>query len=169
MPIQIPSRTAEQSDDLINGIFVNALYPYSFRIQKAITAGNFPTVDGSNGQYIQYIWMPVVSVAVKLIESNAIVSGASGLVAIQVSANTTMTLADSSSLTIPADEANILHKVLYNNTLIQVSDNYVHANYYLQAGVPIYVSFYATAALIGGAGTFFGNVTIHTIPTGLRV
>jgi hypothetical protein len=167
MPIAIPNRTKEQIDALVDGININAIYPYSFRINRALTAGNFPTADGAIGNFLQFTWTPNVSIALKAIEVSFTQTGANFQNAFFVSVNTTVTLADSTAS--PSDEANIIHRSLWNQSSGHLYDNFTHANYYLQALTPVYISFWVNSGAIGGAGTLIGSVLFHTITTGLKV
>lgn len=170
MPLQLPSRSAAQVDDIKQGISVNALYPYTFRINRTFTAGNFPTVDsGGSGDYVTITWTPALSLAIVMVEASSLQpSGAGYVAAVQVSLANVMTLGDAPSLLLPTDEANIIASYIFSPTYFSAGETrYMPSDYYIVQGTPVYISFWIASGAIGNAGSIMSNVLIHTVPLGV--
>jgi len=168
MPVILPSRSSEQIKDILAGIQVNSLYPYSFRINRTFTNLNFPTIDTpGSGQYCQFIWTPTISIGITHIEGYSVqIGSANYAAAIVVSLNSVVNLGDSASLTIPSDEGNIIYQSVFNLNTTLLEHRFTPQDYFISANTPIYISFWILATAIGQAGSLLSSVIIHSIPIG---
>lgn len=169
MPVNLPARTTQQITDLVDGISVNSFYPYTFRVNRLMTNGNFPTADtGGSGRFVQLVFTPAISLGIALIETSVIGTGAGQpFTCCAVSYASSFTLGDATSLTTPTDEANIISCQFFGNQTQQAFSKYGPGDYYVAANTSIYIYFWLVTSAIGSGANYVGNCTIHTIPIGL--
>ncbi len=169
MSLQLPILTKEQQQDLLQGLQVNSLYPLTFQINRLMDAAHFPAVDtAGGGRYVQCSFILNNSIAIAGITTSVFqLGGTFYRQAVQVSLLPTMTLADQSPLTTPFDTANILDRSIFLNDSLNTHKWFLPSNYYIQSGKVIYVYFWIETAGINSGNTYVGDVTLHTIQTGV--
>lgn len=163
-----PILNQKEYEELRTALLKHKLYPFKYRINKAITIGNFPTADGSaTARYFSFQFTPPQATGIVTLATNLIITPETtfDIFGIVASFAPALTLADNPSLTVPGDEANDWYELVLNGGAINDFQVFFPLNVFVEARQTIYFHVFAGNTTVTAAtSTMRGQIILGTLP-----
>ena len=170
MPTTKANLSEADRADLISHSQKYKVYPYRYRINKAINGTNFAKADASGT--VKYFTMqltageilPVVSFATSLIITP---NTAVDIFGIAISYNSSLSLADNVNANRPDEEGTVIYQLLSNGGAINDFQVFYPVDWYMERGSILYMHVFAGNTIVAAASaSMVGHIVHGTMPTG---
>lgn len=168
MPTTRAILTQAEYESLRSHLKKHKIYPYSYAIRKAISAANFTLTDGASVvKYFTYTFTPPEATGIVSLATNLVITPETtfGLLGLQLSYKSTLSLADNVSAVKPNDEGTEAYNIMVNGGAINDFQVFFPLNYYVESRQPIYIHVYADSTTVSaGTSTLTGRIILGAMP-----
>lgn len=141
-------------------------YPYNFGVNQAINNTTFDsTVTGF--RYFTLQFTPTVETGIVSLATNLLITPETtfGMLGIQLSYASTLTLAGNTVLTAPLNEGNVCYNLFVNGGAINDFQVFFPLNYFLRSRETMFIHIFSdTTICTAGTSTMRGQIIVGTFP-----
>ena len=142
-------------------------YPYNFGISKNIDNTDFATTGVTGFRYFTLQFTPTVETGIVSLATNLVITPETtfGVMGIQMSYASTLTLADNSVATAPLNEGTVAYNLFVNGGAINDFQVFYPLNYYVRSRETMYIHVFAdTTTCTAGSSDMRGQIVLGTFP-----
>lgn len=161
--------TQVELDSLRSHLLKHKSYPYTYVINRGITAANFPSTDASSLalRYYTLQFTPTVDTGIVSLATGILIKPETtfGMFGLQMSYKDTLNWTDNPTLVKPANEGNGVYGLITNGGAINDFQVFFPLDYFVRANETMYIHVYADATTIAAAtSTMIGGIILGTFP-----